>query len=49
MKRIDLYIKVQVELDEEEKLDRVTSEICRQLEKMPVVRSAEFSNAVSRE
>lgn len=49
MKRVDLYIKVQVELDEEEEPQRVASEICRQLEKMYVVRSAELSNAVARE
>jgi hypothetical protein len=49
MKRVDLYIKVTVVLDEEEKLDRVEREICRQLEKMPIVRSAELSNAVPRE
>ncbi len=49
MQRVDLYIKVTVELDEEEKPDRVAREICRQLEKMYVVRSAELSNAVNRE
>jgi len=49
MKRVDLYIKVQVEVDEDEKLERVGAEICRQLEKMYVVRSAELSNAVTPE
>jgi hypothetical protein len=49
MKRVDLYIKVELELDEEEKPERVAAEICRQLEKMYVVRSAEVSNAVTRE
>lgn len=49
MQRIDLYIKVQVELEDDEKPDRVAGEICRQLEKIFVVRSAELSNAVTRE
>ncbi len=49
MKRVDLYIKVTVELDEEEKPERIAREICRQLEKMYGVRSAELSNIVSRD
>jgi len=49
MRRVDLYLKVTVELDEEEKPERVANEICRQLEKMYVVRSAELSNTVNRE
>ena len=49
MQRIDLYIKVQVELEDDEKPDRVAGEICRQLEKIYVVRSAELSSAVARE
>jgi hypothetical protein len=49
MRRVDLYIKVVVELDEEEKPERVASEICRQLEKMYIVRSAELSNSVIQE
>lgn len=49
MKRVDLFIKVEVELEDEEKPDRVAAEICRQLEKMYFVRSAELSNIVARE
>lgn len=49
MKRVDLYIKVTVDLDEEEKPERVAGEICRQIEKIYVVRSAEFSSSVTRE
>jgi hypothetical protein len=49
MKRVDLYIKVELELDKEEKPERVAAEICRQLEKIYFVRSAELSNAVTRE
>jgi len=49
MKRIDLYIKVEVELDDEETPERVAGEICRQLEKNYAVRSAELSSAIARE
>ncbi len=45
----DLYIKVEVELDDEEELERVAAEICRQIEKLYAVRSAELSNSVVRE
>jgi hypothetical protein len=49
MKRVDLYIKVELELEEDEKTDKVAGEIVRQLEKLYVVRRAEVSNAVARE
>ncbi len=49
MKRVDLYIKVTVDLDEEETPERVAGEICRQLEKIYVVRAAELSSTVTRE
>ena len=49
MKRVDLYIKVTVEVQEEEKPERIAGEICRQMEKLYGVRSAELSNIVSRE
>jgi hypothetical protein len=49
MKRVDLYIKVEVELDEDDTAEKVAREICRQVEKIYVVRKAELSNAVSRE
>ena len=49
MKRVVLYIKVEVEVDEEEAVERVGTEICRQLEKLYIVRSAELSNSVVRE
>jgi hypothetical protein len=49
MQRVDLYIKVEVDLDEDEKPERIAREICRQIEKIYVVRSAELSNAVARE
>lgn len=49
MQRVDLYVKVEVELDEDETPERVANEICRMLQKMYFVRSAELSNAVTRE
>ena len=49
MQRVDLYIKVEVELDEDETADRVAREICRQIEKMHVVRAAELSNSITRD
>jgi hypothetical protein len=49
MKRMDLYIKVTVDLDEDEKPERVAGEICRQVEKIYVVRSAELSSIIARD
>lgn len=48
MKRVDLYIKVEVELDESESPERVANEICRQIQKLYIVRSAELSNTVDK-
>jgi hypothetical protein len=49
MKRVDLYIKVEVEIDDDETPDKIAAEVCRQLQKMYIVRSAELSNAITRE
>ncbi len=49
MKRVDIYVKVEVELEEDERPDKVAREICRQVEKMYIVRSAEPSHIVSRD
>lgn len=49
MKRVDIYVKVEVELDDEERPDKVADEICRQVEKMYIVRSAEPSHIVPRD
>jgi hypothetical protein len=46
MKRVDIYVKVEVELDEDERPARIAEEICRQVEKMYFVRSAEPSHIV---
>lgn len=47
--RIDLFIKVEVDIDEDEKPERVAGEICRQIEKIYVVRSAELSSIMPRD
>lgn len=49
MQRVDLYIKLELDLEDDEKPERVAGEICRQLEKLYFVRSAEPSNTVVRE
>lgn len=49
MPRTDIYLKVELDLDEKEKPERVASEICRQVRKIYGVRSAEVTNMVERE
>jgi len=49
MQRVDLYIKVEVELEEGDTPEKVAREICRQVEKIYVVRKAELSSAVARD
>ncbi len=49
MKRMDLYIKVEIELDETEKPDKIADEICRVVQKLYPVRRAELSSAVAKE
>ncbi len=49
MKRVDIYVKVEVEMEEDEQPDKVAEEICRQVEKMYIVRNAEPSHIVARD
>ncbi len=49
MTRTDLFIKVELWHEDDERLDRVVAEICRQVGKVYCVRSVEMSSAVSRE
>ncbi|MFL6415550.1 MAG: hypothetical protein ACJ74Y_07765 [Bryobacteraceae bacterium] len=49
MQRVDLYIKVEVVVEDEESPERVAGEICRQIEKLYVVRSAELSHIQTRD
>ena len=47
--RADVYVKVEVDLDEREKPDRLASEIVRVIRKLYGVRAAEVSSIVERE
>jgi len=49
MARTDLYVKVELDLDEKEKPERVASEICRLIRKQYGVRSAEVSSMVEKD
>jgi hypothetical protein len=49
MPRADLYLKVEIDLDEKEQPERLASEICRQIRKVYGVRSAEISNIIEKE
>ena len=49
MPRTDVYIKVELDLDEKEKPERVAAEICRQIRKIYGVRSAEVSSIVDKD
>lgn len=49
VQRVDVFIKVEVELDEDEKPERVANEICRQVEKIYVVRRVELSSIIARD
>ena len=49
MPRTDVYLKVELDLDEREKPERVAAEICRLIRKVYGVRSAEVSNMVEKD
>lgn len=49
MPRSDVYLKVEVELDEQESAERLAAEICRHIRKIYGVRLAEVSSIVERE
>ena len=46
MHRIDLYLKLELDLPDTERPDKLGAEICRQLLKIYGVRSAEVQNMV---
>lgn len=48
MARMDLYFKVEADVDESEDPARLAAEIARQIERVFSVRRAELSNMVSR-
>lgn len=49
MPRTDLYVKVELDLDEKEKPDRIANDICRMIRKIYGVRGAEVSSIVEKE
>jgi len=49
MPRTDLYIKVELDLEENEKPERLANDICRIIRKVYGVRSAEVSSMVEKE
>jgi hypothetical protein len=49
MRRTDIYLKVELDVDERESPERLAAEICRQIRKVYGVRAAKVSNVVERE
>jgi hypothetical protein len=47
--RTDLYLKVELDLDQKESPERVASEICRVIRRVYGVRKAEVSSMVERD
>ena len=47
MRRTDLFLKVVIDHDEQEKPERLAEEVCRQILKIYGVRSAELSSFVT--
>ena len=48
MARTDLYFKVELDHEKDERLERVAAEIGRQIRRVYGVRSVEFTNSVAR-
>jgi hypothetical protein len=49
MRRTDLYLKVELTLDNQEQPEKLAAEICRMIRKLYGVRSAEVSNMIEKE
>jgi hypothetical protein len=49
MPRTDVYLKVELDLDEKEETGRVAAEICRVIRRIYGVRQAEVTNTVERD
>jgi hypothetical protein len=49
MARTDIYLKVEIDLDEKEKPERIAAEICRVIRRVYGVRQAEVTNMVERD
>ena len=49
MARLDVYLKIELDLDDRERPERLASEIVRMIRKLYGVRQAEVSSIVERE
>ncbi len=49
MARTDVFLKVELDLDEKEQPERVASEICRLIRRLYGVRAVEVSNMVTKD
>jgi hypothetical protein len=49
MRRTDLYVKVELVYDDEEKVERLAMEICRLIRKVYGVRNAEVTSMIERD
>jgi len=49
MARTDLYVKVELDYDEEEKVERLAAEICRLVRRVYGVRNVEVSSIIERD
>jgi hypothetical protein len=49
MQRVDVYLKVELEVEDKDSPEKLAGEICRQLMKNYGVRSAEVSNLIEKE
>jgi hypothetical protein len=49
MQRVDLYLKLELEIDEKDSPNKLANEICRQVLKTYGVRRAEVSNIVEKD
>jgi hypothetical protein len=49
MPRTDVYLKVEIDIDDKEQPERLAGEICRQIRRIYGVRSAEVSNIIEKE
>lgn len=49
MKRMDVHLKVEVDVDDREKPEKLAQEICRMIQKVYGVRRAEVSSIVERD
>jgi len=49
MRRTDVYLKVELVHDEKDNVQKIAQEICRQIQKVYEVKSAEVQNIARRE